>query len=49
MVNTFSKVVFVAWYMRLVFFLCFLVSPSILEIGTDSWLLTYMSRRVDFS
>ena len=32
----FSRVVFVAWYMRLVFFLYFLVSPCALEVGTDT-------------
>ena len=31
------------------FFLYFLVSPSVLEVGIDSWFLTYMSRRIDFS
>ena len=44
---TFIRVVFVAWYMRL-FFYYFLVSRSVLEVGTDSWFLTYMSRRIDF-
>ena len=34
--------------MRLVF-LNFLVSPSVLEVGIDSWFLMYMSRRIDFS
>ena len=44
---TFSRVIFVVWYMRLVF-LYFLVSPSVLEVGIDSWFLTCMSRHIDF-
>ena len=45
---TFNRVVFVAWYKRLVL-LYFLLSPSVLEVGIDSWFLTYMSSRIDFS
>ena len=45
---TFSTAVFVARYMCLAF-LYFLVSPSVLEVGTDFLFSTCMSRRIDFS
>ena len=32
-----------------VFFIYFMLSPSVLEVGTDSLFLSYMSRRIDFS